>query len=102
MTATLFQMGFRSGGFQPLPMRLGFSAADITGITARVTPYVKEAGDLVQLFQGKTPAPTTPLVPPPVAAPQGTILGLPSSTVMIGGALLLGGGVLAAVLLSKK
>lgn len=99
MTASLFQMGFRSGSFQPLPMRLGFSAADVTGITARVTPYVKEAGDLVQMFEGKTPAPTTPLTPRPAAAPESTILGLPSSTVAIGGALLLGGGVLAAVLL---
>lgn len=102
MTATLFQMGFRSGGFQALPMTLGFNASDLTALTTRVNTYTKEANDLVQLFQGKTPAPTTPITPLPAAQAQNTVLGLPSGVVLVGAALLLGGGVLAAVLISRK
>lgn len=98
MSATMFQMGFRSGGFQALPMELGFNLQDIG---TEIQKYTKEAQDLAQLIPGGTPAPIKPPLPPPPPA-QSTILGLPSGTVMVGGALLLGGGVLAAVLLSRK
>lgn len=101
MTATLFQMGFRSGGFQPLPMQLGFNFQDFQNILTRAQTVTSEIKNIAQLTPGATPTPL--LKPPPPPAPaQGTILGLPTGTVLLGGALLLGGGVLAAVLLSRK
>jgi hypothetical protein len=100
MTATLFQMGFRSGGFQPLPMQLGFNFQDFQNVLTRAQTVTSEIKNITQLAPGATPTPLRP--PPPPAPAQGTILGLPSGAVLLGGALLLGGGVLAAVLLSRK
>jgi hypothetical protein len=101
MSATMFKMGFRAGGFQPLPIQLGTVAQDISTFADRIQGYTSEIRDLVGLIPGV--APTTPIKPPPPPpAPKSTILGLPSSAVIVGGALLLGGGVLAAVLLSRK
>lgn len=99
MPATLFQMGFRSGGFQPLPMRLGFNVQDFNSVLTRVQGITSEIKSVTDLVPGATPTPLRPPAPP--APPPGMILGMPTGVVMVGGALLLGGGVLAAVLLSR-
>lgn len=96
MPASMFQMGFRAGGFQPLPLQLGISIKDLQEDWKSFYDQVKGVKDVI-----KSPGTSTPLPPPPAPAQPSTILGLPSSTVMIGGAALLGVGVLAAVLLSQ-
>lgn len=97
MPASMFQMGFRAGGFQPLPLQLGISIKDLQEDWKGFYEQVKGVKDVIK--SPSTPKPITPLPPP---AQPSTILGLPSSTVMIGGAALLGVGVLAAVLLSQN
>jgi hypothetical protein len=58
--------------------------------------------DVKNLFTGKlAPAPAaTP--PPPVPAPSGTVLGIPTEYVLIGGGVALILGLVAAVMGSKK
>lgn len=57
-------------------------------------------GDIKNIFQGKV-APVAP-PPPPVPAPSGTVLGIPTSYVLIGGGVMLVLGVMAALIGGKK
>lgn len=98
MPATMFEMGFRAGGFRPLPVQLGISLNDIKEDWQKIWGQAKDIRDIAKTG-ANTPA--TPL-PAPVPVPESTIMGIPSSSFMIGGAVVLGVGVLAAVLLSQK
>lgn len=97
MPASLFSMGFRSGGFQALPMNLGLSLKDLQQDWKDLYSQVK---DVRSGLPTTVPPGTVPLKPP-VVAPS-TIMGVDSTTFMVGTAVVLGGGILAAVLLSNK
>lgn len=98
MPATMFEMGFRAGGFRPLPVQLGISLNDIKDDWQKIWGQAKDIRDVAKTGVN-TPAVPAPL---PVPAPQSTIMGVPTSSFMIGSAVVLGVGVLAAVLLSQK
>lgn len=97
MQASMFQMGFRAGGFRPLPVQLGISLNDIKEDWQKIWGQAKDIRDVAK---SSVNTPATPVVPVPV--PQSTIMGVPTSSFMIGSAVVLGVGVLAAVLLSQK
>lgn len=59
--------------------------------------------DIKNIFTGPAPKPATPaLPPPPVPQPSGTVLGIPTSYVMIGGVVALTLGIVAAVVGARK
>ncbi len=83
MRRTMFTMGFQSPATAYGP-QLGFSWDDVKGfLTATSKP--------------PTPAPVVAL-----PAPAPTVLGMDQNTVLIGGAVLLGLGVLVAVVAGRK
>lgn len=98
MPATMFTMGFGRSNFQPLPLTLGISFRDIQDQWKKYYEQAKDVRDALRTGAGGTSTPIP--APTPVPAPESKILGLPASTALIGGAVLLGGGILAAVLLS--
>lgn len=98
MSASMFQMGFRAGGFRPLPVQLGISLNDIKEDWQKIWGQAKDIRDVAK---SSVNTPATPL-PAPVPVAQSTIMGVPTSSFMIGSAVVLGVGVLAAVLLSQK
>lgn len=87
MRRTMFEAGFNSPtyayGIRPA---MGSLWSDIKNIFTSPT---------------KPPAPAAPL-PPPVPQPSGTVLGIPTSYVLIGGAVALTLGIVAAVVGSRK
>jgi hypothetical protein len=85
MRRTLFEMGFSSPvqGYGPVQPSLGLKFSDISNLFKATS----------------TPLPTTPIVAP---APAPTILGMDQNTFLMLGAVLLGGGLLIAVLASRK
>lgn len=59
--------------------------------------------DVKDLFKGNVgPKPVAPPPPAPVPQPSGTVLGIPTSYVLIGGGVMLILGLVAAVVGSKK
>ncbi len=86
MRRTLFEMGFSSPvqGYGPVQPSMGLKFSDISN-----------------LFKGVNtpPASAVPIVVPPSAP---TILGMDQNTFLMLGAVLLGGGLLIAVLASRK
>lgn len=97
MPATMFTMGFGRSNFQPLPISLGLSFRDLQDQWKKYYEQVKDIRDVVKTGSGGASAPIPMPQPPPA---ESKILGLPASTALIGGAVLLGTGILAAVLLS--
>lgn len=92
MRRTLFEAGFSSPthayGIVP-PSQMG-------------SPRMSSIwGDVKNLFTGKA-APTPLVAPPPPPQPTGTVLGIPTSYVLIGGGVMLILGLVAAVVGSKK
>lgn len=83
MRRTMFQMGFSSPvqGYGPVRPGMGLSLTDVTN-----------------LFKGVNTPAATPVAP---AAPA-TILGMDQGTFMLLGALLLGGGLVIAVVAGRK
>lgn len=58
--------------------------------------------DVKDLFKGNVAPKAAAPPPPPVPAPSGTVLGIPTSYVLIGGGVMLILGLVAAVVGSKK
>lgn len=57
--------------------------------------------DIKDVFKAPASKPAVPL-PPPVPQPSGTVLGIPTQYVLIGGAVALTLGIVAAIIGSKK
>lgn len=99
MRRTMFEAGFNSpthayGIVPPAQSQLG----QVRLANAQVGSLWSDVKDL---FKGQVAKPVAP-PPPPVPAPSGTVLGIPTSYVLIGGGVALVLGLVAALVGGKK
>jgi hypothetical protein len=85
MRRTMFEAGFNSPTSSYTPHQMGSLWSDVKDI-----------------FRGVKSGTTPPPPPPPPPQPTGTVFGIPTSYVVIGGAVALTLGIVAAVVGSRK